>query len=161
MGQYPSLNRRQLERRLREIGCELLRTAGSHRHYSNPFHPDRLVTFAWHAGDVPRGIVADNAVFIGLVPACFVRARQEDMRPARFTLVEPPTPASSRNRPDGEPIRDSARGILKIQRDQGGPFYGLTPTPIVVSCAASGNCVMAGNPIPALPVVAIFARLRG
>jgi hypothetical protein len=32
---------------------------GSHRHYSNPFHPDSLITFAWHAGDVPRGIIAD------------------------------------------------------------------------------------------------------
>jgi predicted RNA binding protein YcfA (HicA-like mRNA interferase family) len=46
MGRYPSYNCRQLERRLREIGCELLRTAGSHRHYSNPFRPDRLITFA-------------------------------------------------------------------------------------------------------------------
>ena len=59
MGKYPSWNCRQLERRLREIGCELLRTAGSHRHYSNPFRPDRLITFAWHPGDVPRGIIAD------------------------------------------------------------------------------------------------------
>jgi predicted RNA binding protein YcfA (HicA-like mRNA interferase family) len=32
---------------------------GSHRHYSNPFHLDRLITFAWHPGDVPRGIIAD------------------------------------------------------------------------------------------------------
>jgi hypothetical protein len=32
--------------------------------------------------------VADNVVFIGLAPAWFVRARQEDMRQARFTLVE-------------------------------------------------------------------------
>lgn len=59
MGNYPSYNCRQLERRLREIGCELLRTAGSHRHYSNPFHPDLLITFAWHPGNVPRGIIAD------------------------------------------------------------------------------------------------------
>ena len=42
-----------------ETGCELLRTAGSHRHYSNPFRPDRLITLAWHPGDVPRGIIAD------------------------------------------------------------------------------------------------------
>ena len=31
----------------------------SHRHYSNPFRPDRLITFSWHPGDVPRGIIAD------------------------------------------------------------------------------------------------------
>ena len=56
MGKYPSWTCRQLERRLREIGCELVRTSpGSHRHYSNPFHPDRLITFAWHPGDVLRG----------------------------------------------------------------------------------------------------------
>ena len=39
--------------------------------------------------------VADNVVFIGLAPAWFVRARQEDMRQARFALVElcaPPVP---------------------------------------------------------------------
>ena len=60
MGRYPSYNCRQLERRLHEIGCELLRTAGSHRHFSNPFRPDRLITFAWHTGDVPRGIIAGD-----------------------------------------------------------------------------------------------------
>ncbi len=32
--------------------------------------------------------VADNVVFIGLAPAWFVRARQDDMRQARFALVE-------------------------------------------------------------------------
>jgi hypothetical protein len=32
--------------------------------------------------------VADNLVFIGLAPAWFVRARQEDMRQARFALVK-------------------------------------------------------------------------
>jgi hypothetical protein len=32
--------------------------------------------------------VAENLVFIGLAPAWFVRARQEDMRQARFALVE-------------------------------------------------------------------------
>ena len=63
---FPSLNCRQLDRRLRELGCEPLRTAGSHRHYSNPFHPDRLITFAWHSGDVPRGIIADICDDLGL-----------------------------------------------------------------------------------------------
>jgi predicted RNA binding protein YcfA (HicA-like mRNA interferase family) len=59
MGKYASWTCRQLERRLREIGCELVRTStGSHRHYSNPFRPDRLITLAWHPGDVPRGIIA-------------------------------------------------------------------------------------------------------
>jgi predicted RNA binding protein YcfA (HicA-like mRNA interferase family) len=38
-----------------ETGCELLRTAGSHRHYSNPFRPDRLITFAWHPGGTSAG----------------------------------------------------------------------------------------------------------
>ena len=66
MGKYPSWNCRQLDRRLREIGCELLRTSGSHRHYSNPFRPDRLVTFAWHPGDVPRGIIADIVEDLGI-----------------------------------------------------------------------------------------------
>jgi predicted RNA binding protein YcfA (HicA-like mRNA interferase family) len=58
MGRYPSYNCRQLERRLR--------TAGSHRHYSNPFRSDRLITFAWHYGDVPRGIVADIVEDLGI-----------------------------------------------------------------------------------------------
>ena len=51
--------------------------------------------------------VADNLVFIGLAPAWFVQACQEDVRQARFALVELcalPTPASLGDRPDGEPI---------------------------------------------------------
>ena len=40
--------------------------------------------------------VADNLVFIGLAPAWFVRARQEDMRQARFALVELDAPRPSR-----------------------------------------------------------------
>jgi len=67
MGKYPSWNCRQLDRRLREIGCDLVRTSsGSHRHYSNPFHPDRLITFAWHPGDVPPGIIADIIEDLGI-----------------------------------------------------------------------------------------------
>ena len=66
MGKYPSFNCRQLERRLRGIGCEHLRNTGSHRHYSNPFHLDRLITFAWHSGDVPRGIIADIIEDLGI-----------------------------------------------------------------------------------------------
>ena len=49
-----------------DSGCELVRTAGSHRHYSNPFRPDRLITFAWHPGDVPRGIIADIVEDLGI-----------------------------------------------------------------------------------------------
>ncbi len=66
MGKYPSLNCRQLEHRLNEIGCELLRTTASHRHYSNPFRAERLITFAWHRGDVPRGIIADIIEDLGI-----------------------------------------------------------------------------------------------
>lgn len=63
---YPAWNCRQLEKRLREIGCELVRTTGGHRHYSNPFRPDRLITFSWHSGDVPRGIIADICDDLGM-----------------------------------------------------------------------------------------------
>lgn len=66
MGKYPSYNCRQLESRLRELGCNLLRTPGSHRHCSNPFQPDRLITFARHPGDVPRGIMADIIDDLGI-----------------------------------------------------------------------------------------------
>lgn len=33
---------------------------------ANPFRPDRLITFAWHPGDVPRGIIADIIEDLGL-----------------------------------------------------------------------------------------------
>ena len=66
MGNYPSWNCRQLERRLKEIGCRNVRTTGSHKHYSNAIHPHRLITFAWHTGDVPRGIIADIIEDLGL-----------------------------------------------------------------------------------------------
>jgi predicted RNA binding protein YcfA (HicA-like mRNA interferase family) len=63
---FPSYNCRQLDRRLREIGCVHIRSTGSHRHYSNPFRPDRLITYAWHTGDVPRGIIADIINDLGI-----------------------------------------------------------------------------------------------
>jgi predicted RNA binding protein YcfA (HicA-like mRNA interferase family) len=67
VGKYPSWNCQQLERRLRKIGCRPVRAgSGSHRHFSNPFHPDRLITFAWHSGDVPRGIMADIIEDLGI-----------------------------------------------------------------------------------------------
>jgi predicted RNA binding protein YcfA (HicA-like mRNA interferase family) len=66
MGKFPSYNCRQLERRLTQIGCKLLRTTGGHRHYTNPLRPDRLITFSWHPGDVPRGIIVDVADDLGL-----------------------------------------------------------------------------------------------
>ena len=59
MGKYPALNARQLDNRLRDLGCTLLRQRGSHRHYSNPFNPERIITFPDHSGDVPKGIIAD------------------------------------------------------------------------------------------------------
>lgn len=31
-----------------------------------PFRPERLITFAWHTGDVPRGIIADITEDLGL-----------------------------------------------------------------------------------------------
>jgi predicted RNA binding protein YcfA (HicA-like mRNA interferase family) len=56
-----------LDRRLRELGCEVVRTSsGSHRHYSNPYYPERLITFAWHSGGVPRGIIADIIDDLGI-----------------------------------------------------------------------------------------------
>ena len=30
------------------------------------FHPDRLITFAWHPGDVPRDIIADIVEGLGI-----------------------------------------------------------------------------------------------
>ncbi len=63
---YPAFNARKLERRLKELGCELLRQRGSHRHYTNPFRPDRLITFAVHSGDVPRGIIEDIIEDLGI-----------------------------------------------------------------------------------------------
>jgi predicted RNA binding protein YcfA (HicA-like mRNA interferase family) len=66
VAKYPSYNCRQLERRLRQIGCELVRTTGSHRHFSNPFQADRLITYAYHVGDVARGIVDDIIEDLGI-----------------------------------------------------------------------------------------------
>jgi predicted RNA binding protein YcfA (HicA-like mRNA interferase family) len=66
MGKFPSYNCRKLDRRLRELGCKHLRTTGSHHHYSNPFRPEMLITFAWHTGDVPRGIIADIVADLGI-----------------------------------------------------------------------------------------------
>jgi len=40
--------------------------ASQKRRYNNPFRPDRLITFAWHTGDVPRGIIADIVEDLGL-----------------------------------------------------------------------------------------------
>ncbi len=66
MGRFPSYDWRKLDRRLRELGCRLIRTSGGHRHYSNPYHPERLITFSAHPGDVPRGIIADIAEDLGI-----------------------------------------------------------------------------------------------
>lgn len=66
MGKYPILNARQLDRRLREIGCQFLRQKGSYKHYSNPFNPDRIITFPDHGGDIPKGIIADIIEDLGI-----------------------------------------------------------------------------------------------
>ncbi len=66
MSKYPILNARQLDRRLREIGCQFLRQKGSHKHYSNPFNPDRIITFPDHGGDIPKGIIADIIEDLGI-----------------------------------------------------------------------------------------------
>ena len=66
MAKYPSYNCRELERRLKHIGGAIVRTTGSHRHFSNPFQPDRLITYAYHVGDVPRGIINDIIEDLGI-----------------------------------------------------------------------------------------------
>jgi predicted RNA binding protein YcfA (HicA-like mRNA interferase family) len=66
MGKYPSYDCRQLDHRPRRLGCKPLRTSGSHRHYTNPSHPDRLITFSWHSGDMPRGIIEDIIEDLGI-----------------------------------------------------------------------------------------------
>lgn len=62
---YPSLKGREIETRLRDLGCELIRQSGSHRHYSNPFRPELLISFASHPGDVSRGVIEDIARDLG------------------------------------------------------------------------------------------------
>ena len=66
MGRHRLMEGRPLDRRLWQIGCALVRAAGSHRHYPNPLRRGRLITFAWHAGDVPRGIIADSIEDLGI-----------------------------------------------------------------------------------------------
>ena len=66
MGKYPSFNCRQLERRLREIGCEHLRNTGSHRHYKHGAKPN-VVTIPGHPGDdVPTGTLKSILKAAGL-----------------------------------------------------------------------------------------------
>lgn len=68
---YPQLNGRMLERRLRALGCIPLRQTGSHRHFSNPYQPSLIITFADHSGDIPRGIIEDIIDDLGLTKAQF------------------------------------------------------------------------------------------
>lgn len=56
----------KLDRRLRELGCELIRQSGSHKHYSNPFHHERIITFPDHPGDVPRMVIEAIVKALGL-----------------------------------------------------------------------------------------------
>jgi predicted RNA binding protein YcfA (HicA-like mRNA interferase family) len=68
---YPIFNAIKLDRRLRELGCELIRKTGSHRHYSNPLNNEQLITFSEHKGDVPRGIVEDVIKDLGITKEQF------------------------------------------------------------------------------------------
>ena len=70
---YPVLDVRKLDQRLRQLGCQLLRQRGGHRHYSNPFRPDRIITFPVHPGDVPRGIIDDIIEDLGITKEQFYR----------------------------------------------------------------------------------------
>ena len=75
MGKYPALNARQLDKRLRELGCKFLRQKGSHKHYSNPFNPDRLITFPDHGGDIPKGIIEDIIEDLGITREQFFNSQ--------------------------------------------------------------------------------------
>jgi len=75
VAKYPSYNCRELERRLKQIGCELVRITGSHRHFTNPFRADRLITYAYHVGDVPRGIIDDIIKDLGITRDDFYSKR--------------------------------------------------------------------------------------
>ena len=72
---YPSWNARQLDKRLRELGCELIRQTGSHKHFSNPFKPEQLITYSEHTGDIPRGIIEDIIKDLGLTKMQFYDLR--------------------------------------------------------------------------------------
>jgi hypothetical protein len=54
----------------RASGVECSMFDVSHRVRLKPFYaafrPDRLITFAWHPGDVPRGIIADIVEDLGI-----------------------------------------------------------------------------------------------
>lgn len=68
---YPALDVQKLDARLRELGCQFLRQRGGHRHYTNPFHPERIITFPVHPGDIPRGIIADIIEDLGITKEQF------------------------------------------------------------------------------------------
>ena len=68
---FPVWNARKLDKRLRDLGCELVRKTGGHRHYSNPYHPEQLITYAEHPGDIPRGIVEEIIKDLGLTKEQF------------------------------------------------------------------------------------------
>ena len=68
---FPSWNARQLDKRLRELGCELIRQRGGHKHFSNPFKPELLITYSEHPGDIPRGIIEDIIKDLGLTKEQF------------------------------------------------------------------------------------------
>lgn len=68
---FPMYDSKKLDKRLRELGCELIRQTGSHRHYSNPCRPEQLITFPAHRGDIPKGIIDDIIKDLGLTKEQF------------------------------------------------------------------------------------------
>jgi hypothetical protein len=78
--------------------------------------------------------VAENVVFIGLAPAWFVRPRQEDMRQARFALVElcalpipPDWPRFGIERlPQGKKRRRLERALKFLRADYAGKILDFS-----------------------------------
>jgi predicted RNA binding protein YcfA (HicA-like mRNA interferase family) len=77
---YPVWDVHKLDKRLRDLGCVLIRKKGSHRHYSNPFRSEQLVTFSAHSGDIPRGIIEDITKDLGLTKEQFYNLRFKSKR---------------------------------------------------------------------------------
>ncbi|MBM3327769.1 MAG: addiction module toxin, HicA family [Calditrichaeota bacterium] len=68
---FPSLNGRMIDKRLRDLGCQLIRQSGGHKHYSNPYRPSQLITYSDHPGDVPRGVIEDIIEDLGFTKEQF------------------------------------------------------------------------------------------
>ncbi len=44
-------------------------------HYSNPFNPDRLITFPDHGGDIPKGTIEDIIEDLGITREQFFNSQ--------------------------------------------------------------------------------------